>query len=276
MTSATKLLVAACSLLSPTLRSPASPPIEHHETATGVRFGIWKLETAEPAPHPVLFILGSTIAETLGSPYYRQAGNALAERGVLCVSLDLPCHGEQQNPGERPGLEGWRDRSDRQENFVAISNQRLRNVLDHLIAAGTADPQRIAAAGTSRGGFLALQFAAAEPRVSCVAAFAPVTDLAALREFNGSHDNPLVQSLSVINQSNALAARPVWVVIGDRDARVSTDAAIAFVRAITASALARGLDAKAELHVLPEPKGHTTPKGAPDQAAAWIHTQLHL
>ena len=281
MTLFAKSVVVVSFLFSPALRSttmataPAYPPIEYHETATGVRFGIWKLETAEAAPSPVLFILASTIEETLGTPYYRQAGNALAERGFLCVSVDLPGHGDQQDPGERAGLDGWRDRADRQENFVATSNQRLRDVLDHLISEGTADPRRIAAAGTSRGAFLALHFAAADPRVSCVAAFAPVTDLAALREFNGAENNPLVPSLSVINQSNALAARPVWVVIGDRDERVGTDDAIAFVRSLTTAALTRGLDAKAELHVLPEPKGHTTPAPAPAQAAAWILTQLH-
>lgn len=144
-----KSVAAGCLLLGPALRSPAAPappvypPIEYHETATGVRFGIWKLKTTEPAP--VLFILASTIEETLGTPYFRQAGIALAERGFLCVSVDLPCHGEQHRSDERAGLDGWRDRADRHENVVSTSNQRLRAVLDHLIADGTADPRRIAA-----------------------------------------------------------------------------------------------------------------------------------
>lgn len=242
-------------------------------TPSGVHFGVWSAGASGPAP--TLFILASTIDETLGDAYFRQCGTALAEQaGFLCVSIDLPAHGHEHRPDERAGLEGWRDRADRGEDFVAASNARLRAVLDCLIAEGRTDPARVAACGTSRGGFLALQFAAAEPRVRCVAAFAPVTDLAALREFKGAESNPLVQRLSVVRQADALAARPVWVVIGDRDTRVGTDDAIAFVRAVTAAALGRGLEPHAELHVLPEPKGHTTPAGAPAAAAAWILAQL--
>ena len=119
-----------------------------------------------------------------------------------------------------------------------------------------------------------MQFTAAEPRVKCVAAFAPVTDLLALREFDGAGNNALVTSLSVINQAEKLADRPVWIIMGDRDERVGTDHAVALARAITASALTQGLNPAVELHVLPEPKGHTTPHGAPAQAATWIAAQL--
>jgi len=64
------------------------------------------------------------------------------------------------------------------------------------------------------------------------------------------------------------------VVIGDRDDHVGSNAAIAFVRPPTTVALTRGLAAKAELHVLPEPEGHTTPAGAPALAAAWLLTRF--
>jgi predicted esterase len=66
------------------------------------------------------------------------------------------------------------------------------------------------------------------------------------------------------------------IIIGDRDDRVGTDQAIALSRTITASALSQGLNAKVELHVLPEPKGHTTPNGAAEQAAEWIQRQIGI
>lgn len=249
------------------------PELQIAETPSGVRYGLWGHASAEPAP--LLIILSATIEESLGEAYFRQCGNALAaEHGFLCVSIDLPAHGPQQRADERAGLEGWRDRADRGEDFVAANNARLRDVLDYLIATGKADPARIVACGTSRGGFMAMQFAVAEPRVKCVAAFAPVTDLAELREFKGTEAAPLVRSLALINQAQALASRPVWVVIGDRDTRVGTDAAIAFVRAVTAAGLAQSGNPQAEIHVQPEPKGHTTPAGAPDAAAAWILRHL--
>lgn len=266
-------LLGLVGLTAFTAMAEKAPALQIRETLSGVRYGLWGRPAATPAP--LLIVLSATIEESLGQEYFRQCGDVLAnEHGFLCVSIDLPAHGPQQRADERAGLEGWRDRADRQEDFVAANNARLRAVLDHLIATGQADSARIAACGTSRGGFMALHFAAAEPRVKCVAAFAPVTDLTALREFEGAEADLHVASLALVHQAEALAARPVWLVIGDRDARVSTDAAIAFVRAVTATALKENLNPQAEIHVLPEPKGHTTPAGAPKAAAAWI--LLHL
>jgi dienelactone hydrolase len=248
------------------------PTLTLWQTAAGERYGLWGPAPAGPAP--LLLILANSIEGTLGDPYFRQCGNQLAARGWLCASLDLPCHGREQRPGEAEGLAGWRQRADAGENFVAETQRRLTALLDHLVAEGRAAPGKIAVCGTSRGGFLALHFAAAEPRVSCVAAFAPVTDLLVLREFHGAERNALVPALAVSKQARRLAERPVWITIGDRDARVDTDRAIGLARAITATALARGLQPAVELHVLPEPKGHTTPRGAPEQAAAWMAQQL--
>lgn len=245
------------------------PALRIAETPSGVRYGLWGRETATPAP--LLIILSATIEESLSEDYFRQCGTALArDAGYVCLSIDLPGHGAQQRADERRGLEGWRDRVDRGEDFVAANNARLLAVVDHLVATGVADAKRIAACGTSRGGFMAMQYAAADARVRCVAAFAPVTDLIALREFAGAEADPLVANLALRGRAADLAARPLWVIIGDRDARVDTDAAIVFVRAVTAAALAAGADPHAEIHVLPEPKGHTTPAGAPAAAAAWI------
>ena len=255
--------------------APAVEPsrtVQVLRTESGARFGIW----GEPSklPAPTLFVLASTIEETLGQAYYRQSGNLLAERGYLCVSVDLPCHGPQRRPDEPQGLDGWRARIEHNEDFVAETNARLGQVLDHLIAAGYTDAAKVAACGTSRGGFLALHFAACDARVKCVAAFAPVTDLGVLREFQGAAQHPLVRSLALAQQADKLAGRAVWVAIGDQDERVGTDHAIALARRVTAASLEKGVPSRVELHVLPEPRGHTTPSGAPEQAAAWISRQM--
>lgn len=241
-------------------------------TEGGVRFGIWGKESGGPAP--TLFVLASTIEETLGDAYYRQSGNALAEWGYLSVSVDLPCHGLQRKPDEPGGLAGWRARSERGDNFVAESNARLRQVLDHLIEAGYTDADKVATCGTSRGGFLALHFAASDSRVRCAAAFAPVAELGALREFEGATAHPLVEKLALAKQAEKLAGRAVWLVIGDHDERVGTDHTIALARRITAASLADGVPSRVELHVMPEPRGHTTPSDAAQRAAAWIRRQI--
>ena len=56
---------------------------------------------------------------------------------------------------------------------------------------------------------------------------------------------------------------------------MSTDESIAFCRAVTAESLKRNLPAVVDLHVVAEPKGHTTPPGAAELAASWIDGQLH-
>ena len=264
--------VAACADVADTRPVEDSRTVELRQTETGVKFGIWGDKSTKPAP--TLFVLAGTIEETLGDPYYRQSGNLLAEEGYLCVSVDLPSHGRQKRPDEPNGLDGWRFRARRDEDFVAETNQRLKRVLDHLIETGQTDAGRVAACGTSRGGFIALHFAAADDRVKCVAAFAPVTDLEVLKEFNGLDRHPRTRSLALSRQADKLAARPVWLVIGDQDRRVGTDNTISLARQITSASRENNVPSQVELHVMPEPRGHTTPSGAAEQAAGWIRWQL--
>lgn len=236
--------------------------VQRLTTNDGVEFGMWGRidETAQPT----LIVLSGTIDATLTSPYFRQCGNQLArDSGWLCVSIDLPCHGTQQREGES-GLASWRTRVEGGEDFVKEFNQRMSGVLDFLVEHGYTDPKQVAACGTSRGGFLALHFAASDAGVGCAAGFAPVTDLAMLSEFQGAEGHPLTKQLSLVNQADKLAGRRVWIGIGDQDQRVSTDAAIHLARQLTIA------KSEVELHVFPEPRGHTTPKGAPEMVARWI------
>jgi dienelactone hydrolase len=241
-------------------------------TKSGIRFGIWPKRPEKPAP--TMFVLAATIEDTLGSAYFRQAGEFLAKDGWLLVSVDLPCHGQETRKKEGAGLSGWRVRCTNDENFIADVTRRLSKVLDHLVAEKFADAERIAALGTSRGGFVAFHFAAADRRVKCAAGFAPVTDLAALSEFRGAQENSLVQRLALERHADAFAGRAIWLVIGDRDARVSTDAAIRFARRVTAASLEKKLPALVDLHVIAEPKGHTVPAGWAERAAEWFRKQV--
>ncbi len=242
------------------------------ETPAGTRFGIWGTKVDYPAP--TLLVFSASIENALEDPYYRQCGNALAEQGYLCVSVDLPGHGNDHQEGEPGGLSTWRVRSDQGKDFVSPFTAQVRAVLDHLIEAGYTDADRIAACGTSRGGFMALQATAAEPRIRATAAFAPVTELKTLREFHGATNREHVDSLSLDAKAGQLVGRSLWLVIGDRDERVGTDDTIAFARRITTMSLAKSKPADVTLIVQPEPKGHTTPAGSPEMAAKWIMERL--
>jgi dienelactone hydrolase len=250
----------------------AEPAAQILKSKSGVRYGIWPKKPETPAP--TLFIFAGSIEDSLNTPYFRQCGNQLAKEGYLCVSVDLPCHGPEVRTGEPAGIAGWRARIEKGEDFVAEATMRFRAALDDLVEFKLADPERIAACGTSRGGFMAVHFLASDPRVKAAAAFAPLTDMMLIDEFKTLEKRDLADRLSLKSQAEKLAGRAVWLIIGDRDERVSTDESIAFCRAVTAASLKNKKPALVDLHVVSEPQGHTTPKGADEQAAVWIARQL--
>lgn len=268
------LPLAAITFLTSVANLPADEPPKAQilETPKGVRYGIWPQKPDKPAP--TLFIFAGGLEDALNNEYFRQSGNQLAKQGYLCVSVDLPCHGKEVRSGEPAGIDGWRFRGEKGEDFVAEATGRFSQVLDDLIEKKLTDPEKVAACGTSRGGYIAVQFAAADPRVKASAAFAPVTDLTALREFTSTEKKDFFQKLSLHDQAEKLAGRAIWLIIGDRDDRVSTDAAITFCRAVTAASLKQQKPALVDLLVISEPQGHTTPKGAAEGAATWIAAQL--
>jgi dienelactone hydrolase len=222
-----------------------------------------------PGPAPTLLLFATAGADTLAAEPYGRVGRLLHARGWNVASLDLPCHGADARAGEPAELAGWAARAAAGEDFVASFRARVSDAIQRLAAAGIADPARIAAAGTSRGGFMAFHAAAGDPRIRAVAAFAPVTDLLALSEFAGQAGNPLARRLALSNAAEALAGRAAWITIGNADARVGTDRAIAFARALAAACQARALAPDVTLRVLPVP-GHTSLAQWHDEAEDWL------
>ena len=137
------------------------------QTPDGIHFG---MSAAKLAPRaPVAFLFGSLLRESLAEEHCR----ILQELGFVCVSLDAPGHGSDRVRSEPPELRSWRHRLKGGNDFVTSFNQRLSRVLDHLVSLRVVDPQRVLAVGGSRGGFLAIHFAASDARVGSVAALAP-------------------------------------------------------------------------------------------------------
>jgi dienelactone hydrolase len=253
--------------LAPALAT-AEGSVETLVTSDGVSFAIRDKSDGRPAPTLLVFALGAE--QTLASDDYNKIGRLLGEAGWQSVAIDAPAHGADVRTGEQPAsLTAWRARLEAREPVVEEFCRRASAVLDWLIDQGLTDPHRIAACGTSRGGFLALHFAAADRRVGAVAAFAPVTELAALREFAGLESDPRVLSQDLTHQAFALSGRPVWLTIGNQDDRVGTDRCIALEQRLVAEARARGHAPPVELH-LSATEGHRIYDRAHDDAAAWI------
>lgn len=236
-------------------------------TPDGVRFALLGKKRSVPAP--TLFMFAFDADTTLSNKDYDQICRLLSQQGYLCVSLDLPCHGEDVREGEPQQLEGWAARAQRGEDFVRPFVSGASEVLDYLIDQGYTHAQRVAACGVSRGGFMAYQFAAADARVRCAAGFAPVTDLKQLREFSSCEVDAVVRRISLSAAAEKLADKAIWLCIGNNDERVGTDAAIAFAREVAQSAVRAGMPARVDLHVMVS-DGHATPSQAHSMAADWI------
>jgi dienelactone hydrolase len=261
---------------------PPLPPIRILKTATGVPLAI--LGDKPPAPAPTLFVFASEMHATLTNEDGGKLGHLLSRKGFLCVSLDLPCHGADVRSGETPSdLRGWRTRLEQGENFVSEFTKKVSAVLDYLIAEKYTDPNSVGVAGTSRGGFLALHCAAAEPRVKYVVGFAPVTHLPALSEFAGAETNEQVLALSVRRFAGKLVGRPIWMVIGNSDVRVGTEHCIALLQELVKQSAATVTPVPVELHLVgtinhrlhasPAPRWKQT--YAPHaEAAAWYLAQM--
>lgn len=222
-----------------------------------------------PQPMPTAFIFANDIENTLTSDDYNRCGKILVKNGFLCVGLDLPCHGADAKTGEPGGLDGWCHRLRQGENVVEKFCAKSRALLDYLIAEGYTDANRVVACGTSRGGFIALHFAASEPRVKSVVAFAPVTDLLALREFDGQDNVEAITSLALARHAEKLATRKIWLCIGNYDERVDTDLAIDFTRRVVRASVEQKVEPDVELHVMTS-RGHSIHKTAHPEAAQWL------
>lgn len=244
--------------------------IQYLKTDSGLEFGLWGADRAI-SPRPVIFLLANTIDGTLGNEYFRECGNRLARQyGWLCVSLDLPFHGMFQKKGMPTQLKGWAASVKSNMDFVSKSNERLEEILNFLIRKGYVDTSKIVVSGISRGGYLALQFAAYDPRIKSVVAFCPVTNLFALREFYGMKQENIPESFNIDNCVTALSKKDVLLITGDNDHRVGTDLTIRLARNISKASIFGNHRGDIELVVKSEPKGHTIPEGTVDLATSWI------
>lgn len=211
------------------------------------------------ATDPLLFLHFATSKETaLYEEPYGFATRKFLDAGHRVVSFDLPGHGTRVNAfGE--GIRGICNAFMAGEDpFVAFTEDG-RALIDYCMAAGLVNQGRIVICGTSRAAYLSMRLMAADSRIAALAAIAPVTDLRTLSEFAAVAERPEVSELNINKCADSLTGRPIHIVIGNHDARVSTASCCRLYLALIAAAERQGLDdSLIDFQVLDVP-GHHSP-----------------
>lgn len=220
----------------------------------------------ERPAHPMALLIHLTLTARQGleTPPFSIPCREFLAAGHAVASFDLPNHGENVDEfGE--GLTG-----------MAAAFAAGRRPFDRAVAAGTAlidawferhpESGAIVVSGVSRGALVALHLYAAESRITAAAAFAPVTDLLALREFDGLADSRLVHAASAIEIAPVLTNRPLFVSINQDDQRVDTAACVAFVDAL---ALDSGSVEMVRVRIDPG-QGHSVTDEAYREGSRWL------
>ena len=102
-----------------------------------------------------------------------------------------------------------------------------------------------------------------------------MTDLRALSEFDGFKKGALARPLGLIEYADKLAGRNLWLIIGDRDNRVSTQHTIDLALEVSRRSAQKALTTRVELHLEPT-EGHQVPEGAYQRAAKWLLDQAGI
>ena len=219
-------------------------------------------EPGAPAPEPALLLTFSGARRmALDRSPYDLATKTFLDAGHYALSFDLPHHGDRikAHPDGISGMcAGLIAGEDPFARFVADG----RAVIDACLEKGIGSEGGIFAYGISRGGYCALRLAAADPRIRGVSGFAPVTDWRVLKEFAEVRDRPEVAATTLDHWAADLARRPVFLIIGNRDARVGTHCCLRFALRLF-EAEAGGGASSSQVRVV-DAQGH----GLPDEGYA--------
>lgn len=192
--------------------------------------------------NPLLLLSFAADKETsLDCEPYNLTAKQFLESGHRVLSFDLPSHGSfiDEN-GE--GIQGFRNAFIWGKNSFELFLKDALTVIDHCIVEGLAQSGRIVVSGTSRAGYLALRLLAADARVAAAAVYAPVTDWRDLTEFAAERERDDLAATRLSEFADGMVGRPIFIVIGNHDERVSTASCCQFYLDLVVANRGQGKD----------------------------------
>lgn len=249
-----------------------------HCAALAIGPGITLYHTGPALDHgplPSIFYFSLSGPDSLCRDPYNQPVQFLAGKMIRVFSLTLPAHEEPLSPQDALSL--WAEDFAKGTDCLQAFIDQVHIALDFAIQKQFVDPNRVAAAGLSRGALAAAYAAAQNPRFRFLLGFAPLVNLRLAKEFSHLQNNPLVLSYDALSIAPLLTDRSIRFYIGNLDTRVSTRACFDLTMAIAEKAhLAHISSPRVELIISPSvgQMGHGTPPEIFHQGAAWLEEHL--
>lgn len=226
---------------------------------------------------PSVFYFSLSGQESLNLDPYNQPAVYLANQNIRVFSITLPEHfGTHPHPH---AMNSWAasiaSGFDFMKDFVADCS----HCIDYFVDKGYVSLHRIGSCGLSRGGFAATHLAAHDKRIKYVVGFAPITNLAALKEFNAVGNMELCHRLSLTALIPQLTNVSLRFYIGNRDTCVNTSDCYEFIHKLTEAAhqlKRRSLPIELTIYPSIGHKGHGTPPEIFRSGADWLLEKLNF
>lgn len=226
-------------------------------------------------PLPAFFYFALAGDESLTLDPFNQIIAFLHDAPIRCWSLTIPGHGPGYDKTQAIYylFEQMRLENDVMGDFLEVCKEAITWTIDK----GYTDPERIAAGGLSRGGFVATHLAARDERIRSVLGLSPLTYLKYHPEFAACEHSLIAQEMDVDSLIPRLIHRQIRYYIGNRDQRVLTDYCFQFVRRLVDAAFEQKVRVpQIELFIGPSIgyQGHGTPPEVFFEGAKWIRERL--
>jgi hypothetical protein len=225
----------------------------------------------EIGPLPSVFYFALSAQESLTVDPFNQPVAFLSRHPVRIFSVDLPFHGEGLLAVD--ALQGWADAFGRKEPILPDFFERVIQSIRLLLREDVLIPGQIAAAGLSRGGFVASHIAAQIEEIPYLLTFAPLTELKKAKEFLAVPPSSLLDALDLNLLTSKLCEKKIRTYIGNRDTRVSTDACYQWVRSLIEAAFEKKIRSP-HIELILKPsighQGHGTSLESFEEGAAWL------
>lgn len=226
---------------------------------------------------PALFYFALSGPDSLCTDPYNQPVQFLRGRQIRIFSLTLPAHEGKLSPEDALGV--WAEEMIQGKDPLARFLDQAERAVAYTIREKLADPNRIAAAGLSRGGLLASLLAARMPEIRTVLGFAPLVQLSIAKEFHTIAHHPAVLCYHIAQEAFRLASKHLRYYIGNCDTRVGTRACFECIEEIVKAANEQEIRSpQIELIVTPSVgrMGHGTAPEVFQRGARWIAETLKL